>query len=109
MSGGRAFVYKLRADKINPEALANGELKLLELDDESKEALFEVLQDYQKSTGSLLAERILADFDKASLDFTLVMPRDYANVLEVRDEALALGLNPDGEETWKRILEVTNG
>jgi glutamate synthase (NADPH/NADH) large chain len=51
----------------------------------------------------------LADFDKASLDFTLVMPRDYANVLEVRDEALALGLNPDGEETWKRILEVTNG
>jgi glutamate synthase (NADPH/NADH) large chain len=109
MSGGRAFVYKLRADKINPEALANGELKLLELDDASKEALFEVLQDYQKSTGSLLAERILADFDKASLDFTLVMPRDYANVLEVRDEALALGLNPDGEETWKRILEVTNG
>jgi glutamate synthase (NADPH/NADH) large chain len=51
----------------------------------------------------------LADFEKASVDFTLVLPRDYANVLDVRDRALASGLNPDGEDTWKKILEVTNG
>ena len=109
MSGGRAFVYKLRADRINPEALANKELKLLELDESSKALLLSVLQDYQKSTGSLLAERLLADFENVSRDFTLVLPRDYANVLEVRDKAVSSGLNPDGEETWKKILEVTNG
>jgi glutamate synthase (NADPH/NADH) large chain len=109
MSGGRAFVYKLRADRINPEALANQELKLLELDESSKALLLTVLQDYQKSTGSLLAERLLADFENVSRDFTLVLPRDYANVLEVRDKAVSSGLNPDGEETWKKILEVTNG
>ncbi|MEY4502828.1 MAG: glutamate synthase large subunit [Actinomycetota bacterium] len=109
MSGGRAFVYKLRADRVNPEALANGELKLLPLDESSKELLLSVLQEYQKSTGSLLAERLLADFDSAAEDFSLVLPRDYANVLEIREKAISSGLNPDGEETWKRILEVTNG
>ncbi len=109
MSGGRAFVYKLRADRINPEALANKELKLLELDESSKALLLSVLHDYQKSTGSLLAERLLSDFENVSSDFTLVLPRDYANVLEVRDKAVSSGLNPDGEETWKKILEVTNG
>jgi glutamate synthase (NADPH/NADH) large chain len=109
MSGGRAFVYKLRADRVNPEALANGELKLLPLDESSKELLLSVLQEYQKSTGSLLAERLLADFDSAAEDFNLVLPRDYANVLEIREKAVSSGLNPDGEETWKRILEVTNG
>ena len=109
MSGGRAFVYKLRADRINPEALANGELKLLELDDPAKELLLSVLKDYQKATGSLLAERLLADFENVARDFTLVLPRDYANVLKIRDNAVSAGLNPDGEETWKRILEVTNG
>ena len=85
------------------------ELKLLELDESSKALLLSVLQDYQTSTGSLLAERLLADFENASRDFTLVLPRDYANVLEVRDKAVSSGLNPDGEETWKKILEVTNG
>jgi glutamate synthase (NADPH/NADH) large chain len=109
MSGGRAFVYKLRADRVNPEALANGELKLLALDESSKELLLSVLLEYQKSTGSLLAERLLADFDSAAEDFSLVLPRDYANVLEIREKAVSSGLNPDGEETWKRILEVTNG
>jgi glutamate synthase (NADPH/NADH) large chain len=109
MSGGRAFVYKLRADRVNPEALANGELKLLPLDESSKELLLSVLQEYQKSTGSLLAERLLADFESAAEDFSLVLPRDYANVLEIREKAISSGLNPDGEETWKRILEVTNG
>ncbi|MFM5951384.1 MAG: glutamate synthase large subunit, partial [Micrococcales bacterium] len=109
MSGGRAFVYKLRADKINPEALNNGELKLVQLDEAAKELLRSVLTDYQNSTGSLLAERLLADFEAAAEDFTLVLPRDYANVLEIRDKAVSAGLNPDGDETWKKILEVTNG
>ncbi len=109
MSGGRAFVYKLRADRVNPEALANGEIKLLELDDSARELLMSILMDYQKATGSLLAERLLSDFENVARDFTLVLPRDYANVLEVRDKALTAGLNPDGEETWKKILEVTNG
>ncbi len=109
MSGGRAFVYKLRADKVNPESLAAGELKLLELDADATEQLRALLTDYALSTGSLLAERILADFERAAKEFTLVLPRDYANVLEIRDAAIASGLNPDGEETWKKILEVTNG
>jgi glutamate synthase (NADPH/NADH) large chain len=39
----------------------------------------------------------------------MLTPRDYKAVLNTRDEALAQGLDPDGEEVWSRILEVTGG
>jgi len=38
-----------------------------------------------------------------------VVPRDYAAVLETRQTAAAEGLDPDGDEVWSRILEVTRG
>jgi glutamate synthase (NADPH) large chain len=38
-----------------------------------------------------------------------VMPRDYAAVLLTRQEAVAEGLDPDGDVVWTRILEVTGG
>ena len=37
------------------------------------------------------------------------MPRDYAAVLQTRQEAVAEGLDPDGDVVWTRILEVTGG
>ena len=41
--------------------------------------------------------------------FTKVMPRDYQRVLDVRAEAAAEGLDPDGAEVWERIMEATHG
>jgi glutamate synthase (NADPH/NADH) large chain len=38
-----------------------------------------------------------------------VLPRDYAAVLQTRLDAIEEGLDPDGEEVWSRILEVTGG
>jgi len=38
-----------------------------------------------------------------------VLPRDYAAVLQTRLTAIEEGLDPDGEEVWYRILEVTGG
>ena len=109
MSGGVAYVYKLRADRMNHEALANRELGLDRLDDKDAAKLRELLEAHVAETGSGLAKRILADFANELEHFTRVLPRDYANVLSIREKAVAAGVDPDSAEVWSQILEVTNG
>ena len=109
MSGGVAYVYKLRADRINAEALAAGELHLRELGERESEQLRELLERHASETDSLLARRLLDDWANSVRDFTQILPRDYANVLAIRAKATAAGEDPDGEATWSKILEVTNG
>jgi glutamate synthase (NADPH/NADH) large chain len=60
-------------------------------------------------TDSALATKLLADFDDTVAKFVKVLPRDYAAVLQTRQNALDEGLDPDGDVVWNRILEVTGG
>jgi glutamate synthase (NADPH/NADH) large chain len=108
MSGGKAFVYKLRADRLNHEALAAGELNLERPSETDRAEIKSLLQDHQQSTGSTLAGEMLANFDSLVDEFTVITPRDYANVLKVRAEAVSGGFDPDSPEVWEKILEVTN-
>jgi glutamate synthase (NADPH/NADH) large chain len=64
---------------------------------------------HAEQTGSLLAERLLSNFDEEAANFLVVMPTDFASVSEIRDSAASRGLDPDGEVVWKQILEATNG
>jgi glutamate synthase (NADPH/NADH) large chain len=109
MSGGVAYVYKLRADRVNHEALAADELKLSALESHDVEKLKTLLETHLSETDSQLAKRLLADFDAEVKNFTRVLPRDYANVMAIRAEATAAGIDPDSDSVWKQILEVTNG
>ncbi len=109
MSGGVAFVYKLRADHVNHEALASGELKLQKLNATGESRLKALLEAHVANTDSKLAVEMLNNFDAVAQDFTVVVPRDYANVLEIRRLATDAGEDPDSPEVWTRILEVTNG
>ncbi|MFK0072127.1 glutamate synthase large subunit [Arthrobacter woluwensis] len=109
MSGGTAYVLDLRPEKVNKEALENGELKLLELDAEDRDIVHGLLKRHAEETGSQLAARLLENFDDTAARVTKVLPRDYAAVLQTRLDALEEGLDPDGEEVWSRILEVTGG
>ncbi|MEY4296811.1 MAG: Ferredoxin-dependent glutamate synthase 1 [Actinomycetota bacterium] len=109
MSGGVAYVYKLRADRVNHEALSTGELRLDKLDAKDALALKELLERQANEAHSALAARLLADFDNELANFTRVLPRDYANVLSIRERAIANGTDPDSEQVWAEILEVTNG
>ena len=109
MSGGVAYVHKLRADHINHEALASGELKLEKLTESDANRLRELLEAHLANTGSKLAESMLNNFDTVLNEFTVVIPRDYSNVLEVRRVATEAGEDPDSPAVWSRILEVTNG
>ncbi|MFM6963096.1 MAG: glutamate synthase large subunit [Micrococcales bacterium] len=109
MSGGVAYIYKLRADHINREALDARELHIGELEAHDEVALRDLLVAHASETGSSLATRILADFDAELKHFTRVLPSDYAAVMKIREQASASGIDPDSEMVWKQILEVTNG
>ena len=109
MSGGVAYVYKLRGDHVNHDALAAGELHIGELDSNDAAQLKQLLQKHVAETSSNVAKLILDNFDAELANFTRVLPRDYASVLSIRAKAAANGLDPDGDVVWKEILEVTNG
>ena len=106
MSGGVAYIYKLRADLVNSSALAESELDLLELSPVDRETVAELLSNHLKETGSKLAERLLSDFDVEATHFTKLLPRDYAKVLEIQRSAVAAGEDLDSAVVWNRILEV---
>ena len=109
MSRGVAYVYKLRADRVNHEALASGELGLDKLDDKDAASLKVLLELQAEQAHSALAKRLLDDFESELQHFTRVLPRDYANVLSIRERAVTNGIDPDSEQIWAEILEVTNG
>jgi len=109
MSGGTAYIHRLDRSLVNREALQGGELELLEMGSGDVEILKDLLERHVAETGSDLAERLLADLETEAANFTRVVPRDYAAVLHTRQEALAEGLDPDGDVVWNRILEVTGG
>jgi glutamate synthase (NADPH) large chain len=109
MSGGTAYVYRLRTEHVNRESLASGELRLESLGSADAEILKDLLERHLAETESAVAARLLADLPGAVAEFTKVVPRDYAAVLETRETALAEGLDPDGDVVWGRIMEVTGG
>ncbi|MFM6978296.1 MAG: glutamate synthase large subunit [Micrococcales bacterium] len=109
MSGGVAYVYKLRGDHINAEALKAGELNIGELEIVDEARLKALLEQHLAETGSTVAEAILANFAVEVGNFVRVLPADYAAVLNIRARAEQNGIDPDHESVWKEILEVTNG
>lgn len=109
MSGGTAYVLDLDTAKVNKDALQSGELQLRELDTEDRDIVHGLLVKHVEETDSQLAARLLENFDDTAARITKVLPRDYAAVLQTRLDAIEEGLDPDGEEVWSRILEVTGG
>jgi glutamate synthase (NADPH/NADH) large chain len=109
MSGGVAYVYKLRADHVNHEALTAGELHLNELGEVDAAQLKKLLEKHVAETESALAKSLLENFEAEKKNFTCVLPRDYASVLKIRAKAKQDGVDPDSDSVWQQILEVTNG
>ena len=109
MSGGVAYVYRLRADRVNREALESDDITISDLEPEDVERLHALLSRHLLETDSAVAARVLANFESELPLFSRVLPSDYAAVLKIRKDAAAIDLDPDGEIVWKQILEVTGG
>ena len=109
MSGGYAYVYKLRDSSVNAEALYADDLRLLKPTKEQAGELRELIDLHHTETKSRFAGWILENFDSELENFIVVMPTDYASVREILADAEQTGMDPDGSEVWGKILEATNG
>ena len=109
MSGGVAYVYKLRADRVNRDALESDDITIADLEPDDIERLHSLLSRHFLETDSAVAARVLANFETELPLFSRVLPSDYAAVLKIRKNATANNLDPDGDVVWKQILEVTGG
>lgn len=109
MSGGYAFVLDLDTDNVNQAALGKGELVLSPVASEDVARLKSIIETHAAETGSVHAEKLLADWANTVNRFTAVVPRDFQQVTIIRNAATAAGIDPDGEEVWAQIMEVTGG
>jgi glutamate synthase (NADPH/NADH) large chain len=104
MSGGVAYVLDLDHELVNPELV-----DLIPLRDQDEASLRELLAGHVRWTESPVAEALLSDWENARRRFTLILPRDYQRVLDVRAQAEAEGLDLDGADVWNRIMEASRG
>lgn len=94
MSGGLAYVVDWEGDF---PIRCNKELVDLEgLNDEEEIRQFQKLvADHAAATGSLLAYRILAEFDEVVQKTVVVTPRDYKRVLQALRRVKEMGMDGD--------------
>ena len=87
MSGGMAFVLDLQPSLVNTEMV-----DLLSLPANKEDFVRGSISNFFVETGSQIAKDLLADWEKSKSRITLIMPRDYARVLEVMAKAQREGL-----------------
>jgi glutamate synthase (NADPH/NADH) large chain len=98
MSGGVAYVLDLKPELVNTELV-----DLLPIDAEREAELKSLISKFAAETGSEIADSLLKSWDPSR--FTLILPRDYAKVLDAIKEANQKGLDVD-----KYVMEaVANG
>ena len=103
MSGGTAYLHDpdgTAASRVNGEMV-----DVLPVADDDREWLRGTVAEHEARTGSPLAQRLLAAWDEAP--FVMVLPRDYARVLAIAEEARREGLGDDAVAA--RIMERVNG
>ena len=104
MSGGLAYVLDLVPERINPELV-----DVMPLREADVTVVRGLLEDHVRWTDSSVARDLLASWEDAVGRFSLVLPRDYQRVLDVRAAAADEGLDLDGTDVWNRIMEVSRG
>jgi len=87
MSGGRAFVLDLDQRLVNTEMV-----DVLSLPVDQEETVKGQISKFYAETGSKIASDVINDWTNSKSRISLVMPRDYARVLEVMAKAQREGL-----------------
>jgi glutamate synthase (NADPH/NADH) large chain len=96
MSGGRAFMLDINADNVNTDMV-----DILAVPQDQREILKSHISKFYAETGSDIASELLKSWDESISRISLVMPRDYARVLEAMERATREGLPID-----KFVMEV---
>jgi glutamate synthase (NADPH/NADH) large chain len=109
MSGGTAYVLDLRSTRVNPDAVAAGEITLGPLDSEDEVIVRDLLEQHLAHTESPRARELLGDWPAAAQRFTRVLPAQYARVREALAEIEISGGDLTAPGAWAEFLEVTGG
>ncbi|MEI2775875.1 MAG: glutamate synthase-related protein [Tetrasphaera sp.] len=104
MSGGLAYVLELPAHRVNPEFV-----DIFPLRGQDADVVHDLVRRHAELTESPVAAALLADWAATRERFSLVLPRDYARVLQVRAQAAAEGFDGESEQVWERIMEAARG
>ena len=104
MSGGVAYVLDLPTERVNGDLV-----DVLPLRPQDCANVQSLLALHRDETGSPVAEALLANWDTAQARFSLVLPRDYQRVLDIRAAAESEGLDLDGDQVWDKIMEASRG
>jgi len=99
MSGGRAFILDLDHRLVNPELV-----DILSLPEDQEEMVRKNISKFFAETGSKIAGELSKNWSADKSRISLVMPRDYARVLEVMAKAERSGLSAESE-----VMAVLNG
>ena len=102
MSGGMAYVYdpaRTFGQRVNL-----GDVDVEPLDPSDSLLLRELVQRHQAETDSVVAERLLENWDAEVLEFVKVMPRDYRRILEATRLAEA-----QGRSVEEAVMEASHG
>ncbi len=104
MSGGLAYVLDLIPTRVNRELV-----DVLPLRDADASQVQALLRRHAEVTGSAVASAVLDDWPATRERFSLVLPRAYQRVLDVRAAAQAKGWDLDGSQVWEQIMEASRG
>ena len=109
MSGGYAYALDLDVASVNQAAIRSGELELTALTDDDAESVRGLLATHVMETGSLYGAELLHAWAATRDRITAITPRDFRRVTIIRNTAVDAGSDPDGEDVWRQIMEVTGG
>ena len=109
MSGGYAYVLDLNVALVNQAAISSGELELTSLTDDAAEFVHELLSTHVIETGSLYSAALLENWSTTRDRVTAITPRDFRKVTIIRNTAIDSGLDPDSDDVWTQIMQVTGG
>ena len=99
MSGGTAFVLDLNSQLVNTEMV-----DILPVPRAQIEKLKSLVSKFYAETGSEVAHSLLENFEENVKRFSMIMPRDYARVLNVIEQA-----EREGRVAEEMIMESLNG
>lgn len=106
MSGGVAYVLDFDVQRLNQNIVLEKDFLLENLAAADEEIVLKLLYKHCEYTKSVLGFSLLKDVKKTMLRFTKILPKNYADILSFRDDALKKGKDPDGMQVWSQILDL---
>ncbi|WP_314686242.1 glutamate synthase large subunit [uncultured Bifidobacterium sp.] len=104
-SGGHAYVLDLDMRRVNPQAVASGDLLFHGLDAEESDLVRSLVRRHAEETGSAFAQGLLEDWQASAKRFTVVVPRQFLAMSEAMENARRGHVDFNAPGAWEHVYE----